>query len=155
MGSPRRSFSAASRNAVTKPRVGLIERQTGGFADCMDEGGRRFGDPLGAVVRVLGQDRLGTEGGSACALSGEGSLPFDVLHQGTDALAVLLRRKVLPAGERREDQGLPRSRTRSGRVSVALIPPYSGSVLPSPAVACVEGDLSEMRGDAPSHQESL
>lgn len=57
-------------------------------------------------MRVLRQDRSRAECRNARALSGEGSLPFDVLDQGADALAVLLCRKVLPARDGREDEGL-------------------------------------------------
>jgi hypothetical protein len=106
--SPARQRSAASRKAARNRWYALVELMTDAASERMEE--RRGGFLwLGRLVeRRLRTHGGGTENRGSAFLATLGGCLLDSLHDGADPRADLLRRQVLPTGQRRESHRLRR-----------------------------------------------
>ena len=82
---------------------------------------------------MMAEDRVGAEGLDSCRRSPSGGLGDDHLNQLGDLLAVLLRREIPPAGQRRESHELGGRELASAELLTTQSRlPFLGAIEPGP-----------------------
>ncbi len=111
--------------------VRLVELATDAASEGMEERRGRFLRPGRLVERFLRTYSSGTKDRGSALLAPPGGRLLDPLNDGFDPRAELLRRQVLPTGQRRESHGLRRRElARADRLAAVPCRVFLGAIEP-------------------------